>query len=109
MPSSSGEKPTRVVKIVALLADDASEWSLNRLRSMERYAAAMGWTSRIYTPLELAGALAQPAFDRVVCWRLTDSPQPMRCIAPVAGTVSTSCRLPKAVQRWPSDFHLGAG
>ena len=66
---------TRVVKAVALLADDESPFRANRLQAMERYAVAMGWTIHICAAPELAQALSERPFDLVLCWRVSDLPQ----------------------------------
>lgn len=65
----------RVVKSVALLVDEESEFRANRLQAMERYAAAMGWTIHVCSAPELAQALAGRPFDLVLCWRLSELPE----------------------------------
>lgn len=70
-----GVKSTRVVKAVALLLDEDSQFRANRLQAMERYAVAMGWTIHICSAPELTQALAERSFDLVLCWRLSDLPQ----------------------------------
>lgn len=70
-----GVTSTRVVKTVALLVDEESEFRANRLQAMASYAAAMGWTIHICLPPELAPALAGRSFDLVLCWRLSELPE----------------------------------
>jgi len=62
-------------KAVLLLADEENELGANRLRAMERYAMAMGWTFRICSAPEVAPALAECPVDLVLCWRLSDLAQ----------------------------------
>lgn len=64
---------TMIVAVAAIASDD-DEFGANRVRAMQAYADAMGWTSHVYEPAELADAVATRSVQLVLCWRLTDLP-----------------------------------